>query len=583
MVGIGILIVFIVDSLVWPAPAEPRLRESLAARARHLGERLKVAIAGPAESGGSDPRAPEPASESLASQLTLVGAARTEVGVSRARAGALARLAMLLETLASRARVLSEPLERPVGPAAEERAFGEALFELGRCVENELEEIAVALSASRARTDSASELEQALQKLEAARDRLTERAGWNRAGEGRVADLRDLVAVLGRAADSLSLEGEVESTQRDALSSRLRVDSFRMKIALRSGIAVVAVFLVTLILGWPINTVVAPMVFMVAAMTRGAAAHSIVVLSVIIAVGWLVADVSIVYITPLVGRAPLALLVPFCLAGAFAAVAVKKPQLALLPPIGGLIAFLSIFGSEAAPTDVYGAYNTVTYMAMGLGTGWIAARLLWPATSAGLFRQRVALQLEHCLDALREARAAGEAGRVERARNLIRSCSEQTAQLGPLHQQAQYEPVERALDPRRRAAILALATDLMDAVVSELPGAAAALLARGGAAVEPLREALRREDEALLESLRTTVAALRDEVTDPTAELGPHHAFAERRLGDLRDRPADVPDLSDEERRRVLVDLDARRRLYRRQLAIESWLADWRRAETAPT
>ena len=57
-----------------------------------------------------------------------------------------------------------------------------------------------------------------------------------------------------------------------------------------------------------------------------------------------------------------------------------------------------------------------------------------------------------------------------------------------------------------------------------------------------------------------------------------HHALAERRLGDLRDRPADVPDLSDEERRRVLVDLDARRRLYRRQLAIESWLADWRRA-----
>jgi uncharacterized membrane protein YccC len=45
MVGIGILLVFLADSLIWPARAEPLLRERLGARARRLGNSLRLVIA----------------------------------------------------------------------------------------------------------------------------------------------------------------------------------------------------------------------------------------------------------------------------------------------------------------------------------------------------------------------------------------------------------------------------------------------------------------------------------------------------------------------------------------------------------
>jgi len=134
MVGIGILLVFVVDSLLWPARAEPRLRESLASRARLLGEALRRAVAAPVDPRGADPAAPAPASASLASQLPLVNAARTELGASPTELDALARLAMLLETLASRARVLATPIETPGGSEEEGRPLAAALTELARRV-----------------------------------------------------------------------------------------------------------------------------------------------------------------------------------------------------------------------------------------------------------------------------------------------------------------------------------------------------------------------------------------------------------------------------------------------------------------
>ena len=163
--------------------------------------------------------------------------------------------------------------------------------------------------------------------------------------------------------------------------SCLRVDPFRMKVALRTGIAVIAAFVVLLALGWPMNTLVAPIAFMFAALTRGAAVKTVAVLAATVAFGWLVADVLIVYVTPLLGRAPLALTVPFVVAAAFAYFSVGRPRLAMLPSIGGLIALLSAYGGESAATNVYGPYSTVSYIALAVGVGWLFSRSMWPAAS----------------------------------------------------------------------------------------------------------------------------------------------------------------------------------------------------------
>jgi uncharacterized membrane protein YccC len=579
MVGIGILLVFVVDSLLWPARAEPRLRESLASRARLLGEALRRVIATPWNSVTDDPAAPAPGPSSLANQLALVDGARKELGVSRTALDALARLAMLLETLASRARVLATPIEIPGGSEAEGPPLAAALTELARRVEAALEEVAAAVTASRVPSAFSDDLEPALMALEAELDRLATRIGRSPELEGRSADLRDLVAVLRTVEATLSsLEGS-EAAAPSGSRPRFRPDPFREKIALRTAFAVIAAFLVPIALGWPMNAAVAPVAFLVASLARGAALKTVASLATVLALGWAMADFVIVYVTPHLDRAPLALVVPFAMAVAFALIAARRPQLALLPSIGGLVAFLSIYGGTGAPTDVYGPYSTVCYMGLAAGIGWLFGRIMWPATAAGLFRQRVAAQLALCLEAVRGAGESGDAGRARRAAHLIQGFAAQSAQLGPLHQQALHEPVERALDPSRREQILALATDLMDAVLGDRPGALEPLLERGGAPLRPLLEALRRADQVLLTSMQAAVDVVRGDAAHRTSRLAAAHQAVEDRLRELRADPGAIPELTDQERRRLLIDLDSRRKLVFRQRAIEDWLEDWRVAE----
>ena len=579
MVGIGIVLVFVVDSLLWPARAEPRLRQSLASRARSLGEALRRAVATSADPRGGD--APSPASDPgpLASQLVLVDAVRSELGVSRTTADSLARLTMLLETLASRARVLSDPIERPPDLDAEVRAFAAALTELARQVEAELEELGSALAAFRPPTYSSDALEQALLGVEAERDRWVQRNGPSAALEGRAADLRDLVAVLRTAGEVLSSADRPQPTASSRSLLHFRPDPFRTKIALRSGTAVIAAFVVPLTLGWPLNTIVAPFALLVAAFTRGAGIQFLALLTGIVALGWLVADLSIVYVTPHVGRAPLALAIPFAVAAAFAYVGARRPQLALLPTFGGVIVLLSVFGGTSAPTDVYGPYSTVTYIAVAVGVGWLFSRLMWPATAASLFRQRVAMQLELCVKAVRGAPGSVGVERRRRAADLIRGCTQQAVQLGPLHRLALHEPVERSLDPSRRAQILPLAMDLTDAVLGYSPPDSTPVLERGGAPLEPLLEALQRADEALVDSMQSGVDVMRGEAAYQPSALAGAQRVLEDRLRDVSAAAVAIPDLTDEEKRRLLVQLDRRRRLFSRQLAIEDWFADWQKAE----
>ncbi len=574
MVGIGILLVLIVDSLLWPARAETRLRQSLASSARRQRALLRISLSPPGQPDEEDSGPPAP--NALSSQLALVNAVRAELGLSRAMADGLARVVLLLETLDSRTRVLATPIDPPHDPDA---YILEAQSELGRRAGLALDEIADALAAAHAPKPFSDAVSRALLVLEEESDRLARRGDLSDAWQGRIADLRDLVAVLRRLETALSGQEEIEKPVDSPWRLRFRPDPFRMKIAIRTGIAVVTAFLAVLSLGWPMNSLVGAVSFMLAVLTRGKALQTLIGLAATVAFGWLLADLLIVYVTPYAGRAPLALVAPFSCAAALAYIAARRPALAMLPSIGGLVAILSVFGGTGAATDVYGAYSLICYLALAIGVGWLFSRVMWPATAAGLFRQRLALQLAACLEAFRRARQQGAEGRARRALELIRICAVESAQLGPLHDQARHEPVERALVPDRRTRILALVMDLMDATLGDRPAAFENLSEVARARLEPLLEAIRREEQALLDSLQAVVAALRGDPPERGSGLAEARRVVEGRLDELRRRPSAVPELSDEQRRGLLVALDARRRLVFRQHAIEEWLADWRRAE----
>ena len=574
MIGIGIGIVLLLDALFWPVRAESSLRQSLAGRARQVGQALRRAVAGPVGSEDGPSGAAE--AGALAAQIPLVGAMRTELGVSQATADALEHVAMLLATLASRARVLADLVALALAAGEQRAPFEAALSELARRIGAALGEVADALTASREPTSFSDGLEHSLLRLEAELDRLPPRVSQRAALEARVADLRDLVGVLVTLEATLSSPRESSAGSRARSWPSFRLDPFRVKIALRTGVAVIVAFLVPMALGWPMNTVVAPMAFLTAVLTRGAGAQTLTLFAGALALGWLLADLVLVYVTPHLLRAPWALSVPFAIGAALAYVGARRPRLAALPSIAGLTALLPVFGGLSAPTDVYGPYNTVCYMGVGLGVGWVVSRLMWPATAAGLFRQRVAAQLTLCAETVRGAWEEGEAGRVRRVAQLIRGSAAQALQLGPLHRQADLEPVERGLDASRRTQILALVSDLVDAVLSDRPGVLKPLLERGGEPLRPLAEALRRADEALVTSLRAAADFLCGEGPQQSSGLAAAQQAVEDRLAELRAIPDPAPDLTAEERRQLVVGLDARRRLLFRQRAIEDWLADLR-------
>jgi hypothetical protein len=327
---------------------------------------------------------------------------------------------------------------------------------------------------------------------------------------------------------------------------------------------------------------VAPMAFMIAAMaTRGGVTQSLALLAASVLLGWLLADLALVFFHPHAGRFPMALAYPISVAGVFAYASHRLPQLATLRSVGGLLAILPVFSGMAAPDDVYGSYSTVCYVVVGLATGWAASRLLWPATATKLFRQRSAAQVDLCLRAFRQRRQIEDST----AGQLLAAYTRQLAQLGPLDGQAAHEPVEEALDGGRRRALLALIQDLFDAVFGArgAPPAHSMRFLEQGGALEPLRDALLREDEALLASMQTAAETLRGEAPAEAASsaLDEANRAVLARLDELRARPELLPSITAEQREAFLVHLDSRRLLVDRQIAIEGWLADWSRSRTS--
>jgi uncharacterized membrane protein YccC len=590
MVGIGILLVFVVDSLVWPARAESSLRESLISRTLVLGETFRRIISTPLDSRSEESADFKTGTGSLASQLTLVGAARSELGASASAVDTLQRLAIRLEALATFARILANPIELPDESDVEERrSFEAASAELGHRIEAALREVAVAIRASRAVAPFMDDLERALHRVESEQKRWVARTGWHTSLEGRVANLRHLVAILQDFAGMHSKVDEEPAAPAGEASLRFRADSFRAKIALRGGIAVLLAFLVMVSLGWPMNTTVAPIAFMISAVpTRGAILKTFTQLVLVLAVSWLVADLLIVYVTPLMGRAPLALLLPFSVAGAFGYAGARYPRLAMLPSIGGLVTLLSLFGATSPPTDVYGSYSMVCYMGLALVIGSLCGRIFWPATAAGLFRERLGEHFSMWQEGIRELATRGGLER-RRAEELFRASVEHGASLGSLHDQARREPVERALDEHRRAEILSLATGLTETAFT---GPETFVLKHGeqsdvseasGPRMRALLEALRTEQEALLASMQSLVDVIRGEAVCRASDLATAHQAVEDRAQELRADPTEHPEVHEEQMRRFLVHLDVRRELVLRHQAIEEWLAEWQEAEQNQT
>jgi hypothetical protein len=178
-VGIGILLVFVVDSLFWPARSEPRLREILAERACQMGEVLQGAVGGETEPESSTSASAALAPGAMAGQLALIGELQAEIGVSRSRADGLMRITFLLEALASCTRALTAPIEAQDEAEPNDPTLATARSELASRLAISLDEVAEALIESRAPKTYSADLDRALLNLEG---EWTSRAKRGRAG-----------------------------------------------------------------------------------------------------------------------------------------------------------------------------------------------------------------------------------------------------------------------------------------------------------------------------------------------------------------------------------------------------------------
>lgn len=557
MVALGLLIVFLADMLLWPAQAKAALRKSLSARAREIGGALRRAILGERNAIASV--------SPLAGQLGQIEAARAEIGVTETRVQALRNLAILLEATASRIRSLGSPGDAGSKSGDSEDGVARHLLTFADAIDEAFAGAASALERAELTSQNLADLDAAARRAQTELEALAGDAPANPLLASRMPVLEDLVQLL-RALDS-EFEGLLdEGGQGREPSASLaganpglwpQLDPFRMQIALRTAIAVGAALLIPMSLGWSLNTTVAPIAFMLASIpTRGGAAKTVPVLVAVFGASWLFADLAIVFAGPVSGRLPVALLPAAAFAGGAGFLTAKKPQLEPLRTIGGILALLPLYGGASPPTDVYGSYSTMCYLAVAGAVGWSATHLLWPATASTLFRQRIAAQLELCQSLLRseqpDADAATRSHPVARALELYAG---QLASVASLHAQAEKEPIEDGLDGPRRAELLALIQDLFDACLAARPRAPG-----DGTGAGP--ESGIREEKALLDSLQAAAESVRS--GDPP---GPSDLESAQTVDDdASARSGEAPASWGFERWSQVVT---------RQLAVETWLKDW--------
>jgi uncharacterized membrane protein YccC len=602
LTALGVVIVFVADALFWPVRAGEQLREGLAARSRKLGDALKQHL----DALSADQAAGVPPSSPLIQQLGLVDQFRDEIGATPQRVQALSRIALLLEGLASRVRLLERASRTESTPPTP--TMRAALAQLGAGLDAALAEAARALSTDCAPEPSADERDRLLARFEGERmahleARVRQEAGGP-AGTDREAEheaplsvlipiLRDVAALLRSLKEALldlvKHDGGPEARSATEAAPRVarvwfRPDPIRLQLGLRAGIAGGGVIVATLAMGWSLDEDMLPMImapivaFIVAGVssTRGAAKTLGIGTSIGFLLGWLIADLASVFLYTHLDRMPLSLVYPFVIACGAGYLIVRGSPLGPLGALFGLlVALLPVFVGDAPPQDVDTAYGLVCGLFVGLAAGLIAQRMLWPRTAMQTFTERAAGQLDLCLRALRDGeRGSQGAARGQDAAGLVSAYAKQLTLLGQLHAQAHAEPVERALDDRRRGELLALTQDLFDASLRTPP-------APEEGAQPAAAAALRRQDQALVASLVAVTEALRGGAAEPGPGLREAHDAVEVQLDALRGAPDAARGLGARGIDALLASLDARRFLAARQLAIEDWLADWRRAAAA--
>jgi uncharacterized membrane protein YccC len=601
--AMGVLFVVVADSLFWPVRAEQRLREGLAHRAGQLAAALGRALGPQTASRESFQQAQLPSS-ALIPQLGLVEQLGYEMGVSAARVQTFTRIALLLEDLSSRIRVI----EREAKPAERTRSSprGNALATLGERIAAAITRASQALTGGRSPEPFGNDLDQSLASFERA-----PRTSSARVGEGAgtapeledlragalVRPLRDAVAVLRNLESALVDLAAPENGSSPSVShvpwsigwSWFRPDPIRVQLALRAAIAAGGTLIATLAMGWGAQDQLAVILavilaFILAGMssTRGAGVTIARGLVAGILLGWLVVDLAIVYLLPHLLRMPMVLVYPFSVAGLAGYFIVRGSPLG---PLGALFALLTailpVYKASAAPQDVYDPYSLVCGLMLGVAAGFIAQRFLWPRTAMQAFLQRSAGQLDLCAQAFSDENCVSGSRSFAR---LLSAYAKQLALLLQLHQQASREPVERALADERRSKLLALTQELFDASIHARRESNATTETRTPPAeidlsLTPLRRALVGEDKALLDSMSLAAGAFREDESCANTGLGEAHAEVETQIEVLFGRD-DLTALDRQNVAQLISGIASRRMLVEAQLQIEAWIADWQTASS---
>jgi hypothetical protein len=250
-----------------------------------------------------------------------------------------------------------------------------------------------------------------------------------------------------------------------------------------------------------------------------------------------------------------------------------------------LTALLPVFIGDGPPQDVDGSYGLVCGLLLGTAAGLIAQRALWPRTAMQTFLERAAAQLDLCARSLprSERSSEGAAPDLDPA-TLFHTYAKQLTLLGQLHAQAHAEPVERALGDGRRAELLALTQDLFDACLLSrgiAPRETGPVPQDAEAALASLRAALLEHAGALRLSIAASAEVLRGGTPEAGSRLAEAQTALEARLDEVRGYHEVARAAGARQVGAFVSYVDARRELVARQLAIEAWLADWRRAADA--
>jgi uncharacterized membrane protein YccC len=592
LVALGLILVFVADSIFWPVRIGEQLRRGFSERIQSLGNTLSACLEMMQSGGPGAPLGPATPSP-LAQQLQLVSQYRMELGVSRRRADAASRTATLLEGLALRTRRLTQMFaEDP--PRAVEGPLRRLIEELDRIVNLACREIAKALEDQTAPRSFARELGEVFDRIDNLR--IGELDEWLRSQASEDAGqpsrrtvtrrtqlipvLRDLVTTVGRiereVARLVGPEAPSAAAERTSPSWRLRIDPFRLQIGMRAGLAGCIALALMLAFGWPVNAMAVIVAFIAsAAPTRPAGARMAGGLLAAGLAAWALADLAIVFLLTHLDRMPLSLLFPFSVVFSLGYLAVSRPRLAPFVALVAVMVILPIFGGPAPPQNVEAPYDTAVYLLLGVASALFAQRTFWPHTATHLFWQRSASQLDVCGQLF----AAGESdaeGRDEATARSIDTYGTQLALLGQLDGQARQELTNDPPDDERRTQLLGLTQALFDASLAVRSISRPDRISTGDAredALDTLEAALRRQDQAIRDSIAWAATALRGGDRTPSTDLFRCRADVEARLEEIREDRDVVRALGARLSDAISGHVAARREMASRQLEVEGWIS----------